>query len=200
MLVSFNMAVSLRDALNGFDDLGVSAATADVAVHVLDDLLACRLWILSQEFGRLHDLPRLAVAALRDLMGDPRFLQWMAGIRRQAFDRRHLLVGHFGEMRLTGAHSLAVNVDRAGAAQPGAAAELGAGQLDMFADNPKQRRISIGINARGFAIDRKGNRRHETSPSFGAREKLWLTFSVPHCERARFVSSTFRTSLLLGQL
>src|SRR5271154_5038242 len=106
MLVSFNMAASLRDALNGFDDLGVSAAAADVAVHVLDDLLACRFRILCQQFGRLHDLPGLAVAALRDLMSNPCLLQRMAGIRRQTFDRRHLLVGHFGELRLTRAYSL----------------------------------------------------------------------------------------------
>src|ERR1700677_3207547 len=37
----------------------------------------------------------------------------------------------------------------------------------MFANDPKKRRVPVGVNARGFAIYRKGNRRHETSPSFG---------------------------------
>jgi hypothetical protein len=34
----------------------------------------------------------------------------------------------------------------------------------MFANDPKKRRVRIGVNARGFAIDRKGNRRHENLP------------------------------------
>jgi len=52
----------------------------------------------------------------------------------------------------------------AGAAQSGAAAEFRAGEFEMFADNPKKRRFGISLDARGFAIDRKGNRRHEYLP------------------------------------
>jgi len=48
----------------------------------------------------------------------------------------------------------------------------------MFANDPKQRRVGIGVNARGFVIDRKGNRRHETSPSFGARADMALFLLV----------------------
>src|SRR5580658_2426113 len=90
---SLCMALSLGDALNGGDDAGVGTASADVAVHVPDDLLACRLGIVSQQIRGLHDLAGLAVAALRHLHRHPGFLQRMAGIRRQAFDGRHLFVG-----------------------------------------------------------------------------------------------------------
>src|SRR5271155_5058526 len=78
MLVSFNMVLSLPHALNGGDDLTVSAAAADVAVHVGDDLFARRLGVLRQQVRRLHDLAGLAVAALRHLHGDPGLLQRMA--------------------------------------------------------------------------------------------------------------------------
>ena len=69
----------------------IGPAAADVAVHMLDDLLAGGLGIASEERRRLHDLPGLAIAALRHLLGDPGFLQRMAGVRRQALDRCHLL-------------------------------------------------------------------------------------------------------------
>jgi hypothetical protein len=44
----------------------------------------------------------------------------------------------------------------------------------MFANDPQKRRVAAGIDARGFAVDGKGNRRHETSPSFGARADMAL--------------------------
>src|SRR5262245_1765201 len=73
-------------ALDGGDDAVVGAAAADVAVHVLDDLGPARPGIGLEELGRLHDLARLAVAALRHLLGDPRLLQRMRRIVRQALD------------------------------------------------------------------------------------------------------------------
>src|ERR1700752_4947000 len=60
-----------RRALDRGDDVVVGAAAADVALHVLDDLLARRLAVLLEQCGRGHDLPRLAVAALRHLLRDP---------------------------------------------------------------------------------------------------------------------------------
>ena len=46
---------------------------------------------------------------------------------------------------LAGAHRLAVDMDRARAAQAGAAAEFGAGELEVLAHHPKQRRVRLGI-------------------------------------------------------
>src|SRR3989442_6919321 len=89
----------VRRALDGGDDLVVGAATADVAVHVGDDLLARRLFVLGEQRRRGHDLPGLAVAALRHLLGDPCLLQRMLGRRRKAFDRGDLLPGDRGDRR-----------------------------------------------------------------------------------------------------
>src|SRR2546426_4622847 len=63
-----------RGTLDRRDDTVIGAATADVALHVLDDLLARRIPVLRKQRRRGHDLARLAVAALRHLLGDPGLL------------------------------------------------------------------------------------------------------------------------------
>jgi len=64
-----------RRALDRGDDLVVGAAAAEVARHVLHDLLSRRAFRPGKQRRRGHDLARLAVAALRHLLGDPRLLQ-----------------------------------------------------------------------------------------------------------------------------
>src|SRR5258708_36487629 len=61
-----------RSALDRADDFQISAAAADIAVHVLDDLRARRRLIARQSVAGLHDLAGLAVAALRPLLRGPR--------------------------------------------------------------------------------------------------------------------------------
>src|SRR6185437_2769189 len=114
-----------RRTLDGADDAHIRAAAADMAVHRIDDLLPAGLGRLLEEGRRLHDLARLAVAALRDLLGDPRLLQRMVGIGRQALDRRHLAAGDVLQLRLARARGLAVDMNRARTALGDAAAELG---------------------------------------------------------------------------
>src|SRR5262249_16768037 len=64
----------LRDALDGADDARIGAAATDIGRHVLDDLRARRFRIVRQQVGGAHDLARLAVAALRHLLGEPGLL------------------------------------------------------------------------------------------------------------------------------
>src|SRR6516165_5946299 len=71
-----------RRTLDSRDNPVVSPTTADVAIHVGDDLVPGRLRIARQQFCRLHDLPRLAITALRYCFSYPGFLQRMRGIRR----------------------------------------------------------------------------------------------------------------------
>src|SRR5881296_2569922 len=75
-----------RRALDRGDDLVVGAAAAEVARHVLHDLLSRRAFRPGKQRRRGHDLARLAVAALRHLLGDPRLLQRMIAVGRQPFD------------------------------------------------------------------------------------------------------------------
>ena len=52
-----------------------------------------------------------------------------------------------------GAHRDAVDMHGAGAALRDAAAVLGAGQADLLAHHPQQRRVRLDIDVEGFAID-----------------------------------------------
>src|SRR5262249_3273899 len=129
-----------RGALDGAHDALIGAATADVGAHMLDDLRARRLRIAREQVGGAHDLAGLAVAALRHALGQPRLLHRMRGVGRQAFDGGHRPAGDLRDLRLAREGALAVDVHHAGAAQAGAAAELRAGELELLADDPQERR------------------------------------------------------------
>src|SRR5580692_335132 len=150
----------LGGALDGAEDARIGAAAADVAVHVADDVVAARILIAGEQRGGLHDLPGLTVAALRHLQIEPGFLQRMVAIGRQPFDGGDVLACHHGDGRLARADRLAVEMHRAGAAHAGAAAVFRAGQLEVFAHNPEQRRFRAGIHSRRFVIDGEGDRHH----------------------------------------
>ena len=73
--------------------------------------------ILCQQGGRAHDLPALAVAALRHVVADPCGLQGLAdAVRVHRLDRGHLLAGHRLDRGHAGTYRLAVDVHRAGTA------------------------------------------------------------------------------------
>src|SRR5438034_2415666 len=155
-----SMSGLLRRALNRGDDAVIRAAAADVAVHVRDDLLARGLGIRREQLRRLHDLARLAVTALRHLLGDPGLLQRMRGVGREALDRRHLRAFHGSELRGAGAHRLAVDMHRARAAECRAAAELGTGELELIADHPQQRRAVLRLRGDRLAVEIECDHRH----------------------------------------
>jgi hypothetical protein len=68
----------------------------------------------------------------------------------QPFDREHVFAGNFLDRDGTGAHGFLVHNDRTGPAQGGAAAELGAGEAEIAAQDPR--------HALGLSIEGKGNR------------------------------------------
>src|SRR3954454_18566965 len=105
-----------RRALDSPHDALIGAAAADICVHVLDNLVARRIWLLVEQISGAHDLARLAVAALRYMLREPCLLQRMAGIVRQTFDCGYRLAGHLGNLGLAGERALAVNMHHAGAA------------------------------------------------------------------------------------
>src|SRR5262245_34806252 len=144
-----------RRALDRAHDALIGAAATDIRAHVLDDLVARGLGVLLQEIGRTHDLAGLAVAALRHSLGEPGFLHRMTAAGRQAFDGGDRFVREFGELRLAGIGALAVDMYHAGAAQAGAAAELGTGKLQAFTHNPEQRSLWRCLDRHRFAVDGK---------------------------------------------
>jgi hypothetical protein len=63
----------------------------------------------------------------------------------------------------------------------------------MFADHPQQRRVAIGVNTRRLAVDGKGDRRHETSPSIGARAGMAWFYCPSLVAGLGCLKSAFRT-------
>jgi len=82
---------------------------------------------------------------LRNVESDPRALHGAARGRAQAFDGSDLLALHRRHGRDARARRLTVDVHGTGAAQRHAAAELGAGELQMIADGPQERHLRIDI-------------------------------------------------------
>ena len=108
--------------------------------------------------------PRLAVSALRHLLGDPRPLHRMCVVRRQSLDRRDLLRPDRRHRSLARAHGLAIKMHRARSAQSHPAAILRAGQIEFVAQNPQQRRVGSNLNIVRTVVDQQMNRSHGRTP------------------------------------
>ncbi len=72
--------------MDGFANAFIRAATAEVAVHGLRDLIVAGVRSLGQQCGCGHDLSGLAIAALRDFFVDPSLLKDVQAVGAQAFD------------------------------------------------------------------------------------------------------------------
>src|SRR5215211_315489 len=171
----FVMALDLpHGALDRAHDPLVGAAAADIRAQMLDDLIPRRIGDTVQQIGGAHDLPGLTIAALRHVLGQPRLLQPVRRVRRQAFDRRHAASGDFGHLRLAGECSLAVDMDHAGPAQPGAASELRAGELEALADHPQQRRVRRCVGGNRLPIHIELDRHSALPSAIGRMPRLKL--------------------------
>src|SRR3989441_1417481 len=132
----------------------VGAAAADVAGHGLVDIVIGGLRRLGEQAGGLHDLPALAVAALRDVQAAPRRLDAPAHRRRaDSLDRRDLLAFRSRDRRDARARRRTVQVHRARAAEGHATPELGAGESQFVAQRPEQWRVRGHIDRHCVAID-----------------------------------------------
>src|SRR5882762_1883135 len=69
--------VQFSGPMNGLSNARVGSATADVAAHRFVNIFIRRFVNLRQQHRCAHDLPGLAVPALRHIQFDPRFLQRM---------------------------------------------------------------------------------------------------------------------------
>src|SRR5712691_3316295 len=133
------MALSLpHGALDRAHDARIGAAAADVGAHLVLDLRARRARVRREQRRGAHELARLAVAALRHALGEPRALQRVHSIGREALDRRDRFALHARDRHQAGEHALAVDMHHAGAALARAAAEFGAGEFEFFAQHPQQ--------------------------------------------------------------
>jgi hypothetical protein len=70
----------LSGLLDGANDSRIGSATADVAIHVADDVFPARALVDCKESCGLHDLTGLAVATLWNLQRDPGLLERMVAL------------------------------------------------------------------------------------------------------------------------
>src|SRR6185437_6983957 len=106
--------------VDGGADALIGPAAADVAAHRLVDVVVGRLRLGGQQRRGGHDLPGLAVAALRHVALDPGELDRVRPA--QPLDGGDLHARRPAERRLAGADRLAVRMHGAGAALGDAAA------------------------------------------------------------------------------
>jgi hypothetical protein len=137
---------------NGFVDALIAAAAADVAGHFFDDLFAARRSVLTEQGRCLHDLTGLTETALRHAQFAPRLLHWMIAVRAQAFDGRDGFSFRLRDGRLARPDRDTVDVDRAGAADAGTAAELRSSEIELVSQEPEKRHIGIAAKLAAFAI------------------------------------------------
>src|SRR6185312_13534254 len=124
--------------------------------------------VLGEERGRRHHLARLAVAALRHVEPLPRRLHRLRLARGKALDRRDVAaLLQRRQRRLARAHRLALDVDGARAAQREPAAVLGAGKVEIVAQDPQERGIARYVLADidAVLVDEKGG--HGALPAAG---------------------------------
>src|SRR5437879_1010722 len=144
-----------RRVLDGRADAGIGATAANVARHRLVDIAVGGRGVLRQQRAGGHDLAGLAVAALHDLEVEPRLLHPLAdGCGADALDGRDGMADR-GAHRCDARSSwYAVEVHGAGAAQCGAAAELGASHAEQVPQDPKQRHVGWRIDGLSLAVYR----------------------------------------------
>src|SRR5438105_154586 len=135
------MSHLLGRAMDRTSDAHVCPASAEIAAHGLVDLRVGRLLRLLQKRRGAHDLARLAISALRDVLREPCLLKRMRSVGRKALDCGDLFPGDGLQRRAAGANRLAVREHRARAAEAAAAPEFGAGHPDLVPQNPQERRV-----------------------------------------------------------
>src|SRR5258708_27957816 len=182
--------------MDGFANPLVGAAAADVAAHEIIDIGIRWIGFLGQQRHRGHDLPGLAIAALRDIFGDPSVLDGMAAGGGQAFDGGDFLSRHLGDGGLARTRRFAVDVHGTRAAQARTAPKFRAGLVERVAKHPKQRHLRADVHRLGLSVEdesdghgsppsadrypttTRGGVKTNTAPSFVMRLETRMTLSL----------------------
>src|SRR5260370_1869042 len=136
------MAMRLRgEGLNCAYDVGVAGTAADIAGELMADLALGRVRVLRKQLPDGHDHARRAKAALQGMVLMESRLNRMqsATAGRESFDRRdRRTVRHHGENR-AGFDRLSIDIDGAGAALRGVAADMGPCETEIVSKQMNQK-------------------------------------------------------------
>src|SRR6202048_2482543 len=144
---------SVRDGVDRLAHLLEGAAAADICNRVVNVLVG-RFRLLLEKRCHGHDHSGLAIATLRNVVGNPGLLHLVQrSVGAQPFNGGDLFARSLADHHAARAHRDAIDMDGTGAALCDAAAIFGAGQADILPDHPKQRRIRLDVDIESFAID-----------------------------------------------
>src|ERR1043166_8667293 len=139
------------------------AAPADVGDLAIDVGVG-GLRLVLQQIGDRHDHAALAVAALRHVVIDPGLLHLVQhAVLGEALDGGDLLADRLAHRKRAGARRDAVDMHGAGATLRDAAAVFGAGETDVLANRPEQRRVRLDVDVVILSVDIETNH-SRTSP------------------------------------
>src|ERR1039457_5964119 len=151
--------MGLGRLLDGRDDAEVSAAAADVAVHVAHDVFAAGVRGFLQQRHAGDDHAGSAIAALHGALLEEGVLQRVV----DAFDGRDLFAGGGAHGEFTRADGLAIEQHGAGAALAFAASVLGAGKVEVVAEDGEQGDVGVGVDGpAGSVYGEFGDPGHKT--------------------------------------
>lgn len=152
----------MRGEADGFDDARVSAAAAEVAFEGGADGGVGGFGLGVEEGDGAEDHGWRAEAALEGGGVEEGLLDGVegAGGGGEAFDGGDGLVGEGGGGRDTGADGAAVDENGAGAALAFAAAVLGSGEVEAFAEGVEEGFAFVDVDAGAFAVDQEWEESH----------------------------------------
>src|SRR5215208_1827138 len=157
-------AGSLRDLLarggpDRFDDVPVAGAAADVPLDRLRDLFVGRAGVLSQQRRRAHQHARRAVAALQSVVVAEGLLEGAQLLLfREPLDGLDRRAVRLHREQHAALHERAVEDHAASAAVAGIAADMGASQVEVVADQVHEQAPRLDLPLVGRPVDPDGDR------------------------------------------
>ena len=115
----------------------IGSAATKITVHGFGDLRVGWIRRLREQSGSGHNLSGLAIAALRNLFGDPGLLQDMETIGAETFDGYDIFPGDLRDGSRAGANGRTFHVHGACTAEARAATKLGSRKLKRVSQTPK---------------------------------------------------------------
>src|SRR3546814_602770 len=173
---------------------------------IVDVLIAGHRVLAEQRDGR-HDLARLAVAALHHVELFPGGLHRPSRLAVDRLDGGDRAAGDVADRGDARARGDAVHMHGASTAHRHATAEFGAGQPELVADDPEQRRVLGNVEITFLAIDLKLH--HVSHSLFSGGFQWWTSPCVQEAEATRDSAPSRKpagpkvgklTSLQLGRL
>src|ERR1700687_3218646 len=145
-----------------FDDVVVAGAAADIAFQLVADGVLVELAAIAvDDIDRRHDHARRAIAALQPVIVAERGLHRMQLVSlRDALAGRDTWAGGLSDQHGAGFDRPAVDMHDTGAALAGVAADMGAGQVQMVAQEIDKKGAVLDVGRDRLAVHRQFDCRH----------------------------------------